>query len=222
MELQAKLGCSHNGCTFCGMYKDKKFRVRTLEEIETDIRMARLYYQDVEKVFLADGDALAMNTEDLIHVLSLLYQTFPGLRHVGIYAGPRSILEKSEAELASLKEKGLTVAYLGVETGDPELLDEVNKGVSVQEMVTAGRAVVRSGIKLSVTVILGLAGRDRERSKRHAESESRNNLPDQGRCISGCYRWICRGRRSLAVSALAIILGLIMAFFFKRRKLMRA
>ncbi|WP_258359856.1 radical SAM protein [Moorella sulfitireducens (nom. illeg.)] len=171
--LQATIGCSHNGCTFCGMYKDKKFRVRTLEEIQTDIRLAKLYYGDVKKVFLADGDALAMPTEELIQVLSILYKTFPGLRHVGIYAGPRSILNKGVADLTRLKENGLTIAYLGVETGDPELLAEVNKGVNDKEMVAAGRAVVQSGLKLSVTVILGLAGRDRERSKRHAEETAR-------------------------------------------------
>ncbi|NPV26025.1 MAG: radical SAM protein [Firmicutes bacterium] len=171
--LQVTIGCSHNGCTFCGMYKDKKFRVRSLEEIETDIRMAKLYYGDVEKVFLADGDAMAMDTEQLIKVLNTLYKTFPSLRHVGLYAGPRSILNKGVDELTRLKEHGATIAYLGVETGDPELLKEINKGVTFEEMAAAGQAVVQSGIELSATVILGLAGRDRERAKRHAEGTAR-------------------------------------------------
>lgn len=167
--LQITIGCSHNGCTFCGMYKNKKFRVRSLEEIEADIRMAKLYYGDVTKVFLADGDALAMETDQLIEVLKMLYQTFPSLRHVGVYAGPQSILKKGATDLIRLKEKGVTIAYLGVETGDPELLKTINKGVTREEMAAAGQTVVKSGIKLSVTIILGLAGRDQEPTRRHAE-----------------------------------------------------
>lgn len=157
--LQVTIGCTHNRCTFCAMYKDKKFRVRSLDEIKTDIRMAKLYYGDVEKVFLADGDALAMPTDQLLEVLETLYKTFPSLRHVGIYAGPDSILSKDITELTALKAAGLSIAYLGVETGDPELLKDIRKGVTYDEMVEAGRRVRRAGIKLSVTVLLGLAGR---------------------------------------------------------------
>ena len=102
--LQCTVGCSHNRCTFCSMYKDKKYRVRELEEILRDIRMAKLYYYDLEKVFLADGDALAMDTEDLLQILDALYQNFPSLKHVGIYASPDSILNKSLEEL-QLKER---------------------------------------------------------------------------------------------------------------------
>lgn len=166
--LQTTIGCSHNACTFCGMYKDKKFRIRSREEIEVDIRLAKLYYRDVEKVFLADGDALAMETSELAWVLEYLYQTFPSLRHVGIYASPQSILNKTFAELQELRTKGLTIAYLGIETGDPQLLEEIHKGVSDKEMVAAGQAVIDAGIELSCTVILGLAGNDPEKSHRHA------------------------------------------------------
>ncbi len=170
--LQCTVGCSHNGCTFCGMYKDKKYRVRSLEEIKTDIRMAKLYYGDLEKVFLADGDALAMPTEDLVEIISYLYHLFPSLRHVGIYAGPGSILEKTEEELQLLRKTGLTIAYLGIETGDERLLQDINKGVTYGEMVEAGRKIVESGIKLSATVILGLAGPG-ERSLQHAAATAR-------------------------------------------------
>ncbi len=157
--LQCTVGCTHNRCTFCAMYKDKKFRVRSMEEIKTDIRMAKQYYGDLEKVFLADGDALAMETNDLLEILAVLYQAFPSLRHVGIYASPDSIIAKSMSELSVLKAAGLTIAYLGVETGDPELLLDIRKGVNYDEMVQAGRMIRSAGILLSVTVLLGLAGR---------------------------------------------------------------
>ncbi|KUG02850.1 putative oxygen-independent coproporphyrinogen iii oxidase [hydrocarbon metagenome] len=157
--LQCTVGCSHNRCTFCNMYKDKKYRVRELEEIMADIRMAKLYYHDVEKVFLADGDALAMETSDLLQILTALYQSFPSLKHVGIYASPDSILNKSVEELTEMKNHGLTIAYLGVETGDEELLKDIRKGVTYEEMVAAGKRIRESGILLSVTILLGLAGR---------------------------------------------------------------
>ncbi|NPV92288.1 MAG: radical SAM protein [Firmicutes bacterium] len=166
--LQATLGCSQNTCTFCGMYKDKKYRERDLNEIKEDIRSARMHYGDVTRVFLADGDALALDTEKLLEILQELYTVFPHIDHLGIYASPKSILNKSPEELKTLKEHGLTIAYYGVETGDPELLKEVRKGFTRDEMVEAGKKVVASGIDLSVTLILGLAGSDREKSERHA------------------------------------------------------
>lgn len=157
--LQCTVGCTHNQCTFCGMYKDKKFRVRGLDEIKADIRMARLYYGDLEKVFLCDGDALALDTNDLLEILKELYNAFPSLHHVGVYASPNSILDKNSDELKSLRDAGLNIAYLGVETGDPELLKEIRKGVTYEEMVEAGKKIRQAGILLSVTVLLGLAGR---------------------------------------------------------------
>jgi len=160
--LQCTIGCSHNRCTFCSMYKDKKYRVRSLDEIMADIRMAKAYYVDVQKVFLADGDALAMETGDLLKILQELYQSFPSLRHVGIYASPDSILHKDLTDLIKLREAGLTIAYLGVETGDEQLLKEIKKGVTYTEMVTAGQKIREAGILLSVTVILGLAGRTKQ------------------------------------------------------------
>ncbi len=157
--LQCTVGCSHNRCTFCSMYKDKKYRVRDLAEIMADIRLAGQYYGDLYKVFLADGDALAMPTGDLLAILAELYRTFPSLKHVGIYASPDSILDKSPEDLKKLKEAGITMAYLGVETGDRKLLEDIRKGVTYEEMVEAGKKVREAGILLSVTIILGLAGR---------------------------------------------------------------
>lgn len=170
--LQCTIGCSHNQCTFCGMYKDKKYRIRSLEEIKTDIAMAKNYYNDLEKVFLCDGDAIAIETDILLEILEELYRTFPSLRHVGSYVGPRSTLNKSMSELTALRAAGLTKAYLGVETGDDRLLKEVKKGVTAQEMLQAGQNLVNAGINLSSMVLLGLAGPG-ERSREHALATAR-------------------------------------------------
>jgi radical SAM superfamily enzyme YgiQ (UPF0313 family) len=165
--LQCTIGCSHNQCTFCGMYKDKKYRKRSLAEITEDIAMAKDSYGDVEKVFLCDGDAIALETNMLLAILKKLYQTFPSLRHVGSYVGPQSTLSKSIEELNALRNAGLTKAYLGVETGDDELLKKVKKGVDSDQMLQAGKNLVAAGINLSAMVLLGLAGKG-EVSRRHA------------------------------------------------------
>lgn len=170
--LQCTVGCSHNRCTFCSMYKDKKYHVRSQAEILADIRMAGEYYGDVYKVFLADGDALAMPTADLLEIVAALYETFPSLKHVGIYASPDSILGKEMSELIALKTAGITIAYLGVETGDPELLTDIRKGVTYQEMVEAGLKIRQAGILLSVTILLGLAGRT-PKAAEHARNTAR-------------------------------------------------
>lgn len=170
--LQCTIGCSHNQCTFCGMYKDKKYRVRSLEEIKTDIVMAKQHFGDLEKVFLCDGDAIAIETDMLLEILDELYRTFPSLRHVGSYVGPKSTLNKSMSELTALRAAGLTKAYLGVETGDDRLLKEVKKGVSYQEMLQAGQNLVNAGMNLSAMVLLGLAGPG-EPSREHALATAR-------------------------------------------------
>ncbi|MFZ3055147.1 MAG: radical SAM protein [Smithella sp.] len=165
--LQCTVGCSHNQCTFCGMYKDKKYRERSLAEIMEDIALAKDSYGDLEKVFLCDGDAIALETNMLLAILKKLYQTFPSLRHVGSYVGPQSTLSKSIEELNALRNAGLTKAYLGVETGDDELLKKVKKGVDSDQMLQAGKNLVAAGINLSAMVLLGLAGKG-EVSRRHA------------------------------------------------------
>ncbi len=154
------------------MYKDAKYRVRDTDEILEDIRMAGDYYGDLEKVFLCDGDAIAMKTDTLLTILAKLYSTFPSLRHVGSYVGPQSTLSKSPAELAALRAAGLTKAYIGVETGDDSLLGKIKKGVGYDEMLHAGRLLVEADINLSVMVLLGLAGPG-EPSVRHALATAR-------------------------------------------------
>jgi radical SAM superfamily enzyme YgiQ (UPF0313 family) len=149
------------------MYKDQKYRERPLKEIMEDIAMAKDSYGDLEKVFLCDGDAIALETDMLLAIIKKLYQTFPSLRHVGSYVGPQSTLSKSMEELKTLRDAGLTKAYLGVETGDDELLKKVKKGVGSDQMLTAGRNLIEVGINLSAMVLLGLAGKG-DASKRHA------------------------------------------------------
>lgn len=156
--LQATVGCSHNACSFCAMYKDKRYHVRPMEDILEDIRMAGTYYGDVSRVFLCDGDAIGMPTEDLLRILHALYHTFPSLTKVGTYAGPIPTLGKTPEELRELRAAGLTRVYLGVETGSDGLLKEICKGVTAEEMLKAGVMLREAGLDLWIMVLLGLAG----------------------------------------------------------------
>ena len=161
--LQCTIGCSNNQCTFCGMYKEKKFRIRPVEEILEDIDMAREYYgPDLERVFLMDGDAIIMKTEELLQILEKLYRTFHRLDKVTLYAGPKSTLSKSLEELRALHEAGLSRAYLGVESGSDRVLQFIHKGCSAEQMLLAGQRLVEAGIDLWVTVILGMTGANGE------------------------------------------------------------
>lgn len=164
--LQTTIGCSNNTCTFCGMYLDKKFHIRPMADILEDIRMAKAYYGDVERVFLCDGDAIIMRTQELLTILEALHRAFPSLQRVTTYAGPRSTLAKTPEELRTLREAGLTRAYLGVETGCDALLKQVKKGVDAAQMLEAGVRLREAGMDLWVMIILGLAGTG-EPSRRH-------------------------------------------------------
>ena len=167
--LQCTIGCSNNKCTFCGMYKEKKFRIRPTEEILEDIDMAREYYgPNLRRVFLMDGDAIIIKTEELMKILHKLYENFPKLEKVTVYAGPRSTLSKTPEELKMLHDAGLSRAYLGVETGWGELLRKVGKGVSAEEMLEAGIRLREAGMDLWIMILLGLAGSG-EPSRIHIE-----------------------------------------------------
>lgn len=159
--LQTTIGCSHNQCTFCVSFMEKKFRERELAEIEEDIQEAARSLRGVERVFLADGNAMVMQTEKLLSVLQKLYAAFPLLERVSIYATPQDLLGKSENELAALKKAGLGIVYLGVETGNEELLAWIRKGATRDEIIAAGRRAKAAGLMLSVTVINGLGGMEK-------------------------------------------------------------
>jgi radical SAM superfamily enzyme YgiQ (UPF0313 family) len=169
--LQVTIGCSHNGCTFCSMYKGKRFRVRSLDEIRADIVWARNRYGYVEKIFLADGDALAMETDDLLAVLGELRREFGQRPRISLYAGPKNILAKSLDELVSIREAGVSLAYFGIESGDLQVLAEIKKGATPEEVAAAGRKIKQAGIDVSATIILGLGGRQRWREHAMATAE---------------------------------------------------
>lgn len=156
--LQITVGCKHNACTFCTMYKDKSFRIKARTEIQDIILTAQKSDPGAERVFLADGDAIAVDSELLLNILDQLYEKFPRLKRVGIYGGPKDILAKSPQELADLKTHGLTMVYLGVESGNEEILASVGKGVTSKQMIAAGQKLKASGLLLSCTVIIGLGG----------------------------------------------------------------
>jgi radical SAM superfamily enzyme YgiQ (UPF0313 family) len=155
--LQVTLGCSHNRCTFCPTYKGRRFRIKDLEVIKEEIEEVAPY-GPFRKVFLADGDALIIPQPKLVAILEYLIERLPGLRRVGIYGNAKSILRKTVEEFKALKALKLGIIYLGVETGDEVLLEEIRKGVPYEQMVEAGRRVKEAGITLSVTVLLGLGG----------------------------------------------------------------
>lgn len=166
--LQITVGCSWNRCTFCAMYRGKSYRVRALEEVVAEIAAVAPVAAPFTRVFLADGDALAAQPAYLEAVLEAIRDHLPGVQRVGIYGDSRAILRYGVEGLARLRERGLGIVYFGVESGDEATLRAVRKGATVERQLTACRAVREAGIKLSVMVLLGLAGTVGSRD--HAEA----------------------------------------------------
>lgn len=156
--IQVTIGCSHNTCTFCTMFKDKKFRVRPIKEVLEDLEMARRTYPVVEKIFLCDGDALCLSNEKLMQILTRISELFPECKRVSVYGTARDINRKSDAELKELLDAGIEMIYMGAESGSQEVLDKIHKDVTVREQIDAVKKAERVGIKMSVTIISGLAG----------------------------------------------------------------
>lgn len=169
--VQVTIGCSHNKCTFCDMYKEKQFRVRKLDEIKRDFDAARRQYKRVERVFLADGDALMCQPAHMAEVLRYIKELFPECERVTSYGSPASVLVKTQQDLNMLHELGLDMIYLGLESGSDEVLRRVNKGETADEIVRAGLMVKEAGMKLSVTCIAGLGST--ELSETHAVETAR-------------------------------------------------
>jgi len=164
--LQVTVGCSYNRCTFCAAYQGKSFRVKRFEEIQVDIDEASSYRSQIQRVFLADGNALAMPQRELLRILEYLKLKLNRVERVGIYANAKDILRKDVEELKALKNLGLGILYLGLESGNPEILRRIKKNGTVEQLIRAARTVKESGILLSVTVILGIGGV--EKSQAHA------------------------------------------------------
>lgn len=170
--LQATVGCSWNHCTYCDMYRDKKFRVRAQAETLEDIAMAASAYGErIDKVFVADGDALVMTLDEWEPILRACREQFPRLRRVSAYATARNLNEKTEAELRQLREWGLSLLYIGPESGDDVTLKRIAKGANFAEHVTAAQKARAADIKLSAIFLLGAGGT--ERSAEHAETSAR-------------------------------------------------
>ncbi len=166
--LQATVGCSHNKCTFCGTYKEKRFRIKDKDVILSDILYASRYMKHLDRLFIMDGDALIIPYNRLKWILEMVREHLPQVRKLGVYANSKGIKLKSEEELRELRDLGLGIVYYGVETGDDQTLDAIRKGANAQRLLDMGLKVKRAGIQLSVTVLLGIAGA--ERSLIHAKA----------------------------------------------------
>lgn len=181
--LQATIGCSYNACTFCGMYRDKRFRVRKIDELRAEIVWARSAGGErVSKVFLADGDALIAKTSYLHEILAALRESFPNLRRVSCYSSPQSLQVRSVEEMTKLKAAGLTQYYLGIESGHDAVLARLKKGVDSAEIIRVAGKATAAGVKLSTMILLGAGGR--ALSTEHARESARVVNAVQPRFVS--------------------------------------
>ncbi len=178
--VQVTYGCSNNTCDFCGTYLDKPFGVRPFNEVVDDvIGLPSSVRGRVQRVFLADGDALALTPHKLHDILDLLHRALPNLERVASYANARNLLAKSVPELTGMREKGLELLYLGLESGDDQTLADIHKGMTVAEQIEGCRRASEAGIELSVTAILGLAGIARSREHGKATGEALSAIDPQ-------------------------------------------
>ncbi len=164
--LQVTLGCSHNKCTFCGTFREKRFNIKKDDVIFQDIEFARTHCRRQNRVFICDGDALIVPQRRLVPILERIRDQLPWVERVGIYANTKGIAMKTDEELEELASLGVGIAYMGLESGDDRVLKEIRKGADSARMIKMGQRIKKAGIKLSVTVLLGLAGP--ERSMIHA------------------------------------------------------
>lgn len=159
--LQVTVGCSRNKCTFCGTYREERFRIKPDSIIMEDIEFAARYCGRQRRVFLCDGDALIIPQKRLLKILQAIQERLPWVTRVGVYANVKSLKMKTLEELKTLKTHGLGIAYMGLETGDDLTLKKIDKGATARDMIAMGKKAKAAGIKLSMTVLLGIAGRDR-------------------------------------------------------------
>lgn len=158
--VQVTIGCTHNKCTFCKMFKNKKFRVRKLEEVLEDLAWARAQYRSVPRIFLCDGDAMALSNARLMPILNYIRENFPECERVSIYGRGSDIIKKTDEEMKELYDAGLTMVYVGAESGSDKVLQAVCKGETRQQIIDGVKKVEACGMKSSVTFISGLAGRE--------------------------------------------------------------
>jgi radical SAM superfamily enzyme YgiQ (UPF0313 family) len=169
--LQVTVGCSHNKCTFCGTYTGERFKIKSDDLILADIAFAAQYCQRQRRVFLCDGDALIIPQKRLMTILTEIRRQLPWVTRIGVYANAKSLNMKTPEELAQLKANGIGIAYMGLETGDDATLKKIRKGADAAKMIAMGQKARAAGLKLSITVLLGIAGP--ERSQIHAAATGR-------------------------------------------------
>ncbi len=169
--LQVTVGCSRNKCTFCGTYRGERFRIKPNSIIMEDIEFAARYCRRQRRLFLCDGDALVIPQNRLLTILQAVRERLPWVTRVGTYANAKSLNMKSLEELQDLRDHGLGIVYMGLETGDDVTLNKIDKGASAEFMTAMGQKAKSAGFKLSITVLLGIAGR--QRSRIHAEETGR-------------------------------------------------
>ena len=170
--VQMTVGCSHNRCAFCNMYRDKHFFVRPVEDVLEDFAWCRQRYTHIKRIFLADGDALMASTADLMRILDYIKKEIPECERVACYASPKSICLKSDEELLMLRNANLRMMYMGLESGDNDILRRMRKGCSAEQMVQAVQRIRAAGIKISVTAISGLGGKENWQSHAKATGEA--------------------------------------------------
>lgn len=158
--LQVTMGCTHNQCTFCSMYRDKPFRIRDEKEVIEDLHMAREAFPYVERVFFCDGDALCLPTEKLLRLMRKTKEILPEVKRINMYGAPRDVLNKTPEDLKLLRDAGLEFIYIGAESGSDIVLERIKKGATRQEIIQAVQKIEAAGIKASVTFIAGLGGRE--------------------------------------------------------------
>lgn len=169
--FQVTLGCSWNRCLFCVSYKTKRYRVRPFEDVERDVlEMSRLY-PGTRRIFLADGDPMEAPAGYLVRVLDRMNRSFPSLERISAYAGPTNLMAKTPGELEAFRERGLDILYLGIETGNDDLLKKVRKGATAGQIVEGCRKAIQAGLRMSTMIILGLGGV--EGSRPHAKDSAR-------------------------------------------------
>ncbi len=169
--LQVTLGCSHNKCTFCGTFREKRFDIKKDDVIFGDIEFARTHCKRQNRLFICDGDAMVIPQKRLVNILKQIQTRLPWVNRVGLYANTKSIGLKTDEQLKELLKLGVKIVYLGLESGDDQVLKEICKGANSDKMIKMGKRVKQSGIQLSITVLIGLAGK--QRSKIHAMKTGR-------------------------------------------------
>jgi radical SAM superfamily enzyme YgiQ (UPF0313 family) len=158
--IQATIGCAHNKCTFCSMFRDKQFRVRPLSDVLEDLQTARKTYRAVDKIFLCDGDALCLSTATLLTLMERIRELFPECQRVSVYGSPQDVIRKTPEDLKALRDAGLEMIYIGAESGNPVVLQRICKGATREEIILAVQKIEEAGIMASVTFISGMGGQD--------------------------------------------------------------